>query len=135
MRRIVQGQRVRRARRGVTLTEVVVAATLLAVAIVPVLRALTVAQAMGTVIERKTQFLVLAQGTLDEIRARAFHHYDGSFRKDSGSLVGAYLCNVTDDQHPTLRLVTVSVGFDLNSDGRLTHDEVDVTLVTYVARR
>lgn len=135
MRSIVYGQRVRQSRRGVTLTEVVVAAALLAVAVVPVLRALTVAQATGTIVERKTQSLILAQGTLDEIRARAFHHYDRSFRKDSESLVGAYLCRVTDDQHPNRRLVTVAVGYDVDSNGHLSAKEVNVTLATYIAKR
>ncbi len=126
---------VRRACRGVTLTEVVVAATLLAVAVLPLLRALTVAQATGAIVERKTQSLILAQGTLDEIRARALHHYESSFCKDSETLVGGYLCNVTDDQAPNLRRVTVAVGFDVNGNGHLSGDEVEVTLTTCIARR
>lgn len=125
----------RRVRRGVTLTEVVVAATLLAVAVVPLLRALTVAQATGAMVERKTQSLILAQGTLDEIRARALHHYEASFRKDSETLVGGYLCNVTDDQDTNLRRVAVAVGYDVNGNGRLSADEVEVTLTTCIARR
>lgn len=124
-----------RAGRGVTLTEVVVASTLLAVAVIPLLRALTVAQATGAIVERKTQSLILAQGTLEEIRARAMHHYDSSFQKDSEALVGAYLCNVTDDQSPDLRQVTVAVGYDVNANGRLSTDEVEVTLATCIARR
>ena len=122
-------------RRGVTLTEVVVAATLLAVAVVPLLRALAVAQATGTIVERKTQSLILAQGRLEEIRARALHHYETSFREESERLVGAFLCTVTDDQHPNLRLVTVAVGYDADSNGRLSAEEVDVTLATHIARR
>lgn len=135
MRLIVRGQRLRHVRRGVTLTEVVIASALLAVAVVPVLRALTSAQAMGTVVERKTQSVILAQGTLDEIRASAFHQYDTAFGKNSEPLVGAYLCTVTDNQHPDLRLITVAVGFDVNSDGYLAEDEVDVILATYIAKR
>jgi type II secretory pathway component PulJ len=119
----------------VTLTEVVVASTLLAVAIVPLLRALTVAQTTSTVIERKTQCLILAEATLEEIRAKALHHYESSFGKDSEKLVGAYLCHVTDDQNPTLRLVTVAVGCDVNSNGDLSTDEVEAILATYIAKR
>ncbi len=135
MASIVRTKSVRRAGRGVTLTEVVVASTLLAVAVIPLLRALTVAQATGAIVERKTQSLILAQGTLEEIRARALHHYESSFHKDSEALVGAYLCNVTDDQNPNVRQVTVAVGYDVNANGRLSADEVEVTLATYVARR
>jgi hypothetical protein len=119
----------------VTLAEVVVGSALLVVAIVPVLRALTIAHMTGTAIERKTQSLILAQSKLDEIRARSIHHYDDSFREDSKALVDAYLCNVSDDEDPDLRLVEVAVGFDENGDRRLSKEETAVKLTTYVARR
>ena len=122
-------------RRGVTLAEVVVSSALLVVAIVPVLRALTITHITGTTIERKTQSLILAQSKLDEIRARSIHHYDTSFREDSRTLVDSYLCNVSDDGDPRLRLVTVTVGFDDNADGHLSSEEAAVRLATYIARR
>ena len=121
--------------KGVTLTEVVVGSALLVVAVVPLLKALTVAQGTSTVIERKTRCLILAQAKLDEIRAKSIHHYQSSFREASTALGDSYLCTVADDQDPALRLVTVSVGHDANADGRLTAAEVDVNLATYIARR
>ena len=89
----------------------------------------------GKTIERKTESLILAQSKLDEIRARSVHHYDTSFREDSRPIVDSYLCSVSDDRHPRLRLVTVTVGFDGNADGRLSAEEADVQLATYIARR
>jgi hypothetical protein len=77
----------------------------------------------------------LAQGKLDEIRARSVYHYDESFDEDSTVLPGGYLCDVTDDENSTLRLVTVSVGHDQNEDGNLAGSEIQVTLKTYIARR
>jgi len=118
-----------------TLTEVVVSSALLVVALVPALRALTAAHVAGTEIERKTRSLILAQSKLDEIRARSIHHYDTSFYERSRTLAGAYLCDVTDDQGPDLRLVTVSVGYDDDTNGHLSEEETAVTLTTYVARR
>ena len=120
---------------GVTLTEVVVGSALLVIAIVPLLRALTIAQRTGTVIEHKTKCLILAQAKLDEVRAKAIHHYQSSFRDNLQVLGDSYLCTVTDDEDPTLRLVTVSVGYDANADGRLEDAEVGVSLATYLARR
>lgn len=117
-----------------TLTEVVVASTVLVVAVVPILRALTVAQLTGTIIERKTHSLILAQSKLDELRARCVHHYDDSFGQTSEVLSGAYLCDTTDDANPDLRLVTVSVGYDVDTNGRLSDTEVEVRLTTYIAR-
>jgi Tfp pilus assembly protein PilV len=117
-----------------TLTEVAVASAILVIAVVPMLRALTVAQMTGRAIERKTQSLILAQNKLDEIRARCVHHYANSFDESSAALAGAYLCNVTDDEDPKLRQMSVAVGYDGNADGRLSDSEVQVRLTTYIAR-
>jgi hypothetical protein len=118
-----------------TLTEVVVSSVLLAAALIPTLRALTGAHVTGARIEQKTQSLILAQSKLDEIRARSIHHYATSFDGQSLVLTGSYLCNVTDDQDPDLRLVTVSVGYDDDMDGHLSEEETEVALTTYIARR
>lgn len=115
--------------------EVVVASSLLVIAIVPILKALSSATLTGTKVERKTRSLALAQAKLDEIRARSIYRYDDLFGESSHVLEGAYLCQVTDDGHLHLRLVTVSVGYDDNRDGHLSSNEVDVTLTTYIARR
>jgi Tfp pilus assembly protein PilV len=120
---------------GVTLTEVVVASAILAVAVVPILKALTIAQVTGTTIERKTRSLALAQGKLDEIRAKSVYHYSDSFAASSLSLDGSYRCNVSDNQNATLRTVTVSVGYDADGNGTLSAGEVLVKLTTYVAKR
>jgi hypothetical protein len=120
---------------GVTLTEVVVASGLLMVSIVPILKALTTAQVTSTIVERKTTSLILAQGKLDEVKARSVYHYTDSFSESSASLGGSYLCNVTDDEDPNLRTVTVSVGYDLDGDNNLSDDEIQVSLVTCIAER
>ena len=124
-----------RSSRAVTLTEVVVASALLIATLVPALRALTMAQITGVRIEQKTQAVILAQSKLDEIRGRSIHHYERSFSEDTGDLLGPYLCNVSDDNDPDLRLVSVSVGCDEDGDRRLSNSEVDITLTTYIARR
>ncbi len=130
--------RVRRrsGRPGLTLTEVVVASTLLVVAMVPILKGLTNVHLNSTIIERKTHSLTRAQAKLDEIRARSIYSYASSFAENDSSLDGSYLCNVTDTAAgDNLRTVTVSVGYDSNGSGSLSADEVLVTLSTYVARR
>jgi Tfp pilus assembly protein PilV len=136
MRATVKDKPYRRRRRtvGTTLTEVVVASTLLVVAVVPILRALTIAQMTGTSIERKTQSLILAQSKLDELRAKCVHHYDDSFARTSETLSGSYLCNTVDDAGPDLRQVAVSVGYDSDENGRLSDSEIEVRLATCIAR-
>ena len=121
---------------GFTLTEVIIASTLLIVAMVPILRALTSAIASGTIIERRTQSLVLAQRKLDEIRARSIYNYDQDFTQSSLSLGGSYLCDVADSiQTSDLRRLSVSVGYDFNGNNSLEGGEIDVTLTTLLARR
>ncbi len=124
-----------RSSRALTLAEVVVASALLIAALVPTLRALTIAQITGAHIEQKTQSAILAQSKLDEIRALAIHHYERSFAVNSENLLGPYFCDVSDDHDPDLRLVSVSVGCDRDGDRHLSAPEVEVTLTTYVARR
>ncbi|HUT29882.1 MAG TPA: hypothetical protein VMX13_08830 [Sedimentisphaerales bacterium] len=121
---------------GFTLTEVVIASTLLILAMVPILRALTGAIASGTIVERRTQSLVLAQGKLDDIRARSIYNYDQDFSQSSLSLGGGYLCDVADSiQSSDLRRISVSVGHDKNGNTSLETGEIEVRLSTLLARR
>jgi Tfp pilus assembly protein PilV len=125
----------RRKSAGLTLTEVVVASTLLIIAIVPILKAMTSVHVSSTSIERKTRCLTLAQAKLDEIKARSIYSYSTSFTENDTSLDGSYLCDVTDDSGDPLRTITVSVGYDLDDDNTLTTGEIEVTLTTLIARR
>jgi Tfp pilus assembly protein PilV len=120
---------------GLTIIEVVIASALLAAAMVPILKCLTIVHAGATKIEHKTCSLILAQAKLDQIRARSIYNYNASFVEDSNSLDGSYLCKVIDDSGDPLRTITVSVGFDLDGDSSLDDDEIDVTLATLIARR
>jgi len=118
-----------------TLTEIVVASGLLAIAILPILKGLTTTQLNSTLIEQKTRSLMLAQSKLDEIRARTVYDYDSSLAETGVSLDGSYLCNVAANAADPLRTVTISVGYDTNGGGTLTTGEIDVTLTTMIARR
>jgi type II secretory pathway pseudopilin PulG len=121
---------------GFTLTEVIIASTLLILAMVPILKALTSAIASSTIIERRTRSLALAEGKLDEIRARSIYNYADDFSEDDLSLDGSYLCNVTDTSHSAdIRKIKVSVGHDDDGDSILKAGEIEVTLTTLLARR
>ena len=120
-----------------TLTEVIAASVLLVVAIVPILKGLTSAHINTEIIERRTRSLAFAQSKLDEIKVRAVYHYSDSFTEKDLPLDGPYLCDVSDHPSggPTLRKITVSVGYDLNDDDMLKNDEILVTLSTLIAKR
>lgn len=118
-----------------TLTEVVVASSLLLIAIVPILKALAIAQATDRAVERKTRSLILAQRELERLKARSIYHYDDCFAETSRALDEGYLCTVADDEDPNLRRITVSVGLDRDGDNILAPDEIDISLSTCLARR
>ena len=121
---------------GFTFAEIVVATALLVIAIVPILKALTSAQVTGSIVEHRTVSLVLAQGKLDEIRARSIYHYDDSFDETNSSLGGSYLCRVIDSAvGADIRNIKVSVGYDLDGNSALNAGEIEVTLATLIARR
>lgn len=122
--------------KGVTITEVVIATSLLIIAIVPILKALTSAHVTSSIIERKTNSLIFAQAKLDEIKARSIYNYGESFAQINTSLEGLYLCNVEDTSvNANLRQIKVSVGNDLNSNNTLDINEIEVALTTLIARR
>ena len=121
---------------GLTLTEVVVASTLLVIGIVPALKGLASANLGTAIIEQKSRSLILAQAKLDEIKVRSVYNYSQSYSQTNLSLESSYLCNVTDSSvNSNLRKMTVKVGFDYNSDGVLDNDEIEITLATYIAKR
>lgn len=119
-----------------TLTEVVVASTLLLVALVPMLKGLTASHFTSVMIEQKTRSLTLAQSKIEEIKARSINNYSESFSDGDISLAAGYRCDVSDTpEGANLRAITVSVGFDDDSDNTLNTAEVDVELSTKIARR
>jgi len=121
---------------GFTLTEVIIASTLLVLAMVPILKALTSAIASSTIIERRTRSLVLGQATLEQIKARSIYSYDEDFTASNLSVDGLYLCNVADSaQSSDLRVISVSVGYDENGNNTLETGEIEIRLATLLARR
>jgi Tfp pilus assembly protein PilV len=121
---------------GFTLTEVVIATSLLIIAIIPILKALTSAHVTSSIIERRTRSLTLAQAKLDEIKARSIYDYSSTFTENNTSLEGLYLCNVEDTSvNANLRQIKVSVGEDLNGNSTLDNNEEEVSLVTLIAKR
>jgi type II secretory pathway pseudopilin PulG len=136
IRLFIAGTPVIRKSEGFTLTEVVIAASLLIIAIVPVLKALTGAHVTSEIIERKTLSLTLAQAKLDEIRARSIYDYSSTYSETSTPIDGSYLCDVKDTSKGTeLREIEISVGYDLNGNSTLEADEIEISLTTLIAKR
>jgi type II secretory pathway pseudopilin PulG len=123
-------------RTAFTLTEVVVASSILAFAMVPVLKGLTNAHLTSIFIEQKTKSLTYAQQKFEEVKARSIYSYSSSLSENNTSMGDGYLCNVSDTSAGTdLRNISVQAGFDEDTDNTLDSDEIKVTLQTSLARR
>jgi prepilin-type N-terminal cleavage/methylation domain-containing protein len=120
---------------GFTLPEVIVAAALLLIAIVPILKALTQANLNSIIIGRKTQSLCLAQGKLNQIKAKSIYNFDGISSQDDEVLSDSYLCNTTVSGSGDLKTIKVSVGLNRDPIIELNDDEIEITLQTQIARR
>ena len=122
---------------GFTLPEVIVAAALLLIAIVPILKALTTANLDSAIIERRTQSLYLAQGKLNHIKAESVYDFN-DVTETNTNLGNSYFCNVSQTAvsgNSYLKSVSVSVGRDTNGNGTLESGETEVTLQTQIAKR
>lgn len=123
-------------RTAFTLTEVVVASSILAFAMVPVLKGLANAHVTAIYIEKKTRSLSYAQVKFEEVKARSIYSYASSLTETNTSMGDGYLCSVTDTSAGTdLRNISVSSGFDDDGNNALDTDEIKVTLQTSLARR
>ncbi len=124
-----------KAKGGFTLPEVVVAAALLLIAIVPILQALTQANLDSVIIERRTRSLCLAQGKLNRIKARSIYDFN-DVTENNTNLGNSYLCNVSQTTvSSNLKAISVKVGRDIDGNGTLASNEIEVTLQTQIARR
>ena len=132
----MRNARWRRQSGGFTLTEVLAAVVLTAVALLPVLQALVSSHVVGARTERTTLALPLAVRKAESIRAAARTSFSTNFSTSSEPLSGGYLCTVQDGQESaTLKSIKVLVGYDANGDGTLAPGEVDIVLDTMIASR
>lgn len=121
---------------GFTLTEVIVAITLLVLGVIPVLKALTGSYVASKRIDYKTNSLFLAQEKIEDIRVMSINNYSTDFSENNTTLGNSYLCDVSDSSVGSdLRDIVVTVGYDVNGDNSLDPDEELISLRTMIARR
>lgn len=128
---------------GFTLTEVVVASSLLIMAMVPILKGLTSVHLTASLVEQRTKSLDYAQTILEDIKVRSVYDFTGNYNKVNRGVDDvidgvdeSYLYTSTAvAMGADLRRMTVVTGYDKNHNGVLQAAEVLVTLDTLIARR
>lgn len=121
--------------RGLTLTEVLVALMIMAAAMVPILKALTLAHHGSMRLERRSTSWLLAQSQLEELRARSVADWNASWTQGVRSLGAGYYGRVSDSGPMNdLRTVRVQTGFDVDGNHALDAGEVTADLSGLIAR-
>lgn len=121
---------------GFTLAEVLVASTLLVVAVVTILQGLAIYHRTAVNVKYRTRSLTLARAKLDEVKAKSVYHYDTNFAELDANY-SPYLCRVSDPNYgdPNLRFIQVDAGYDNDDGSDLDADEVHVILKTLITDR
>jgi len=131
----------RQRRKALTLPEVIVAASLLSIALVPILKALTQVNKNSVIIDRRTQSLCLAQAKLNQIQAKSIYDFNSIIvttepSSEVLSVNGPYLGKTTVGGSDNLKTIKLDVGMHRNPNSTtLDDDEIEVTLQTQIARR
>lgn len=123
-----------RARRGMTLLEVLLAMALLGAALVPVYAMIAEGLAVTRDIELRTRATFLAEQEVERVLAEAAADYDQDFDRFSADLGGGFLVTVLDlPQTAFSKRISVRVAWDADGNGSLSNGEVLASLMTLVA--
>jgi len=124
----------RRARDAMTLTEVLLALVLLAVALVPAFRVLTRGMVLARDIELRSRAVFLAQREIERVLSEAAGNFNQDFSLTSEDVGDGFLATVQDGAENSLsKSISVQVGWDADGDNGLDAAEVLVTLMMKAA--
>lgn len=126
----------RRKTKGFTFVEVLASVLLITGAVVPLITFSADSLSTSIEIERKVRSMLLAEAEMEKIKNVLRKSFDTDFTAWSGDLGNDYLAERTSsDVSSTLKVIGVSVGYDVNKNGSLDSSEIMVTLTTQYAER
>lgn len=122
--------------KGFTLVEVLVSGLILAGTIAVLIAYAADALAISMKIERMVKSVLLAEGEMEKIKNTLYKSFETSFTVWPSSLGSNYFAGRSStDVSSTLKIIGVSVGYDINKNGSLEPDEIIVTYKTQYAKR
>jgi Tfp pilus assembly protein PilV len=122
--------------KGFTFVEVLATVLLLAATSIPMITFAADSLSTSIEIERKVQSTLLAEVEMEKIKNVLRKAFDTDFTAWPDSLGNNYFAiRTSTDVSSTLKIIQVSVGYDVNGNGSLGTDEIMVTLKTQYAER
>jgi Tfp pilus assembly protein PilV len=126
----------RHKRQGFTFVEVLATVLLLAATSIPMITFAADSLSTSIEIERRVKSTLLAEVEMEKIKNVLRKAFDTDFTAWPSNLGNNYFAiRTSTDISSTLRIIQVSVGYDVNGNGSLGTDEIMVTLKTQYADR
>ncbi|MFC1782149.1 prepilin-type N-terminal cleavage/methylation domain-containing protein [Planctomycetota bacterium] len=119
-----------------TLVEILAAVLILAVVIVPMLKYQADSLATNLQMERQIKSVLFAEKEMEKIKTALHSAFETDVTAWPNELKEKYLVQrVVTEQGETLKVVTVSVGYDADDNGTLASGEVMVSLDSQMVKR
>ena len=119
-----------------TLVEVLASVFILAGVIVVLILCMADGLFTSWHIEQRAKSALLAECEIEKIKGALAESFETDFTSWPAEVANSYLAvRTADDLSTTLKLIQVSVGYDVNADSVLGADEIMVTLVTQNVER
>jgi len=123
-------------KKGFTFVEVLASVLILAGTTIPIIAFAADSLSTSLKIERIVNSTLLAEGEMEKIKNVLRKSFDTDFTAWSNDLGNNYLAERTStDISSTLKIIEVSVGYDINGNGSLGTDETIITVKTQYAER
>ncbi len=123
---------------GYTLLEIIMAISILSIALIPLMEMLPRALLLDAQLERETKIAFLAQRKSEAVKSRAIYAFDQDYSESAIAFLppdSTFKYTVSDDQGVEIKEIAVTVWYDENGNDIADEDEEKITLYTKIAKR
>ena len=123
---------------GYTLLEVLLAISIMSIALIPLMEMLPQALLLDAQLEREAKAAFLAQRKLEEVKSKAIYDFDQDYTESATAFPSpdsAFKYTVSDDQGAEIKEIAVNVWYDKDGNGSAGSDEEQIELNTKIAKR
>ena len=123
---------------GYTLLEIIMAISILSIALIPLMEMLPQALLLDAQLERETKIAFLAQRRSEAVKSRAIYDFAQDYTESATAFPlpdSAFKYTVSDDQGAEIKEIAVTVWYDGDGDDSVGEDEEQIILYTKFAKR